>query len=219
MQDRAPHKMPNEPMIGPDEARIAPRTNMFIAAILQGASGACPVRIRNMSRNGALIEGLAMPPQGLVVALVRGQLRATGEIAWRVGDRCGVRLYSTIAVTEWLANSANRQQGQIDRIVAEIKGGLAGSPAASAPSPMLPVDVREDIDLLRLLLEAMGDDLTGAPATLIRHAATLQHLDIAGQMLDALKQALDPDSERRRIGLMRLQSLRQSGDAVLKSAA
>ena len=213
--------MPSEQVIGPDEARIAPRTNMFIAAILQSASGACPVRIRNMSPSGALIEAPVLPPQGEVGALIRGDLRVTGTVAWSSGSRCGVRLDSAVAVAEWMANPANRQQSRVDRMVAEIKGGLAPGPAAPAPSLVaLPAaDVRDDIDRLSLLLEAMGEDLSSSPETLMRHLASLQHLDLAGQMLDALRQALDPNPDQQRIGFVRLLSLRHSNDGAMGNAA
>ena len=206
-----------------DEARIAPRTNMFIAAMMHSASGACPVRVRNLSRSGAMIEAPVLPPQGAAIELVRHDLRVTGAIVWTAGGRCGVHLDSTVAVAEWMANSANRQQSRVDQMVAEIKGGLTG-PAAPAPAPaptpaLLPAtDICEDIERLRLLLDAMGDDLADSPETLMRHAASLQHLDIAGQMLDALKLALDPDAERRDAGLFRLLSLRPSSDMALGKA-
>ncbi len=158
-----------------------------------------------------------LPPDGSAVALVRGPFRVTGAIVWNAGGRCGMRLDSTITVADWMANSANRHQGLVDQMVAEIK---SGSTKDFTPAPaLLTVDLQGDIDRLRLLLEVIGDDLSGAPETLVRHAASLQNLDIAGQMLDALKRAVEPDSERRRGGLARLQSLRQSGDAVLRSAA
>jgi len=38
-------------------------------------------------------------------------------------------------------------------------------------------------------------------------------------MLDALKQAVDANPDLRRLGLVRLHSLRRSGDAVLCKAA
>jgi len=154
---------------------------MFIAAVLRGSGGSCPVRIRNLSRSGALIEAPVLPPQGSAVELVRSDFRVTGEIVWRAGSRCGLRLDSAIIVADWMANPANRHQGLVDTMVAKIKSELATASTASAPSPPLSADLGEDIDRLRLLLEAMGDDLTSVPETLMRHAANLQHLDIRGK--------------------------------------
>ncbi|MDQ3143787.1 MAG: PilZ domain-containing protein [Pseudomonadota bacterium] len=213
--------MLDDQVTGWDETRIAPRTNMFIAAVLHAAGGSCPVRIRNLSRSGALVEAAVLPPPGSAIALVRGAFRVTGTIVWNVGPRCGLRLDAAIIVADWMSNSANRHQGLIDKMVAEIKGGFASEPAPvpAAPPALLAVDLEGDIDRLRLLLEAVGDDLTGEPETLVRHATSLQNLDIAGQMLDALKGAVDSDSARSQGGYERLQSLRRSGDAVLRSAA
>ena len=218
MENERAETMLGEQGSAPDEPRIAPRTNMFIAAVLRGAGGSCPVRIRNLSRSGALVEAPVLPPQGSAVELVRSVYRVSGEVVWRAGSRCGLRLGSAIVVADWMANPANRHQGVVDKMVAEIKGELATAPAA-APSPPLSIDLGEDVDRLRLLLEAMGDDLTSVPETLMRHAASLQHLDIAGQMPDALKQAVDANPDLRRLGLVRLHSLRRSGDAVLSKAA
>lgn len=211
--------MLSEQATGPDEARFAPRTNMFIAAVLRGPNGSCPVRIRNLSRSGALIEAPVLPPQGSAVQLVRSDFRVAGEIVWRAGSRCGLRLDSAIIVADWMANPANRHQGVVDTMVAKIKSELASAPAASAPPPPASSNLGQDINRLHLLLEAMSDDLTSVPETLMRHAASLQHLDIAGQMLDALKQAVDSNPDLRRVGLVRLHSLRRSGDAVLPRAA
>lgn len=217
-KDDAP-AMPNEQATGPDEARIAPRTNMFIAAIMQVAGGTCPVRIRNMSRSGALVEAAVLPPPGSAVALVRSVYRVTGKVAWSKGGLCGVKLDSTVTVADWMATPENARQVRVDMMIAEIKGASAAAPIASASVPPPIVDLRGDIDRLHLILDAMGEELTSVPETLMRHAGVLQHLDIAGQMLDALKQAVDPDFGLSRVGLIRLQSLRQSGDEALGIAA
>ena len=188
---------------------------MFIAAVLHAPGGANAVRIRNMSRGGALLDGPVLPPAGTAVTLMRGGLRATGEIVWSAGGRCGVRLDASLAIPEWMANPAHHHQGLVDKMVADIKSELA----APAPPALPAADLRGDIARLRALLDVMSDDLTGEPDTLARHATSLQHLDIAGQMLDALLAAVDPDFERRRLGFHRLDSLRRSGDAALKRAA
>src|SRR5688572_25681468 len=67
--------------------RNGPRTNMFIAAILRWGEHRNPVRIRDMSPRGALIQSPVMPAQGTRVRLVRGSYSADGRVAWVDGNR------------------------------------------------------------------------------------------------------------------------------------
>jgi hypothetical protein len=58
------------------------RSNLFLSAELVVGPAALPVRVRNLSPHGALVDGGSLPPAGASVRLVRGDLSAEGEIAW-----------------------------------------------------------------------------------------------------------------------------------------
>ena len=73
----------------PAHQRAEVRNNMFVVAVLYGAGGSVPVRVRNMSRGGALVESADTPGEGQHVRLSRGSLSVRGHIAWQrtVGRR------------------------------------------------------------------------------------------------------------------------------------
>ena len=60
-------------------------------------------------------------------------------------------------------------------------------PAHAAPAPQsedaLNIRLGEELDYVRRMLEALGDQLSGDPILIRRHAVALQSLDIVGQIL------------------------------------
>ena len=60
---------------------------MLVAATLHVDGQLLPVRIRNMSVSGALIEAATLPPAGAAVVLERGSLQVAGRISWSTGSR------------------------------------------------------------------------------------------------------------------------------------
>src|SRR5574338_707014 len=99
------------------EARLGPRTNLFLAAVLHGGKSSSPVRLRNMSSEGALAEGVDVPQAGSEVRLVRGSLAASATVAWSAQGRCGLHFSSPVSVREWLAPPANQDQQRVDDAV------------------------------------------------------------------------------------------------------
>ena len=53
------------------DVRREPRTNMFVMATIYADTGSAPVKVRNLSSTGALIEGEVLPPLGATVRLRR----------------------------------------------------------------------------------------------------------------------------------------------------
>lgn len=60
-------------------------------------------------------------------------------------------------------------------------------PARAVPAPQsedaLKVRLGEELEYVRRMLEALGDQLSGDPILIRRHAVALQSLDIVGQIL------------------------------------
>jgi len=75
---------------GTTDGRIEDRSNVFLSAALVTSSSSVPVRIRNLSSRGALLDGAALPVAGVQVQLVRGMLRANGHVAWQDGSLAGI---------------------------------------------------------------------------------------------------------------------------------
>ncbi|QIK79335.1 PilZ domain-containing protein [Sphingomonas piscis] len=204
------------------DARAAPRTNMFIAATLYWDRHRHPVKVRNMSLTGALIETPVVPPTGTGIHLIRGSYSAEGRVVWADCKRCGVHLSAPVNVREWLAPPANAEQQRVDDIVALVKAGAVPLPGGAFGSrPGLPSDLGKDqlaADLGRVsqLMEDLGDDLAGEPETLMRHATKLQNLDIAMQMLAAICSELSARDNGDASRMARIEDLRTSCDQALK---
>src|ERR1051325_1703403 len=85
---------------GSADPRSNVRANVFLAATLIAAGNSRPVRIRNISSQGALLDGPALPPEGSIVHLRRGSLSVDGEVAWQVEDQCGLRFGTDVMVSD-----------------------------------------------------------------------------------------------------------------------
>ena len=190
------------------------RTNLFIAATLfTGGGSGLPVRIRNLSPGGAMVEAPVLPGSGATIRLARGALHIGGAVVW-VGDkRCGLAFEGSVAVKEWMSAPANREQQRVDEALWRVRSGsasLAESPAA-APTRLSPADLA----IVAELIQQLGTSLAADEDMLNRHTLQLQKIDIAVQMLGVAGDALQdgPDSARR------LRDLRASAEQALRSPA
>lgn len=102
---------------GAANARAAARSNVFLAATVIAAGRSYPVRVRNISQGGALIEGADLPQEGSAVVLRRGSLSTPADIAWRDPNQCGVRFSTSIEVAEWVRRIGHAGQEQVDTLV------------------------------------------------------------------------------------------------------
>jgi hypothetical protein len=171
------------------EHRLEPRSNIFVAATLYASGGSTPVRIRNMSRSGALVEAAALPPSGTAMRLSRGPLSVAGEIIWVAGSKAGLHFSSGIAVADWLPNG-NRGSGQqlIDEMVHQSRLGAipkTGAPVEE-PSPARIAATAEELLRLQHMLERAGEELAGDASIAARHVMALQLLDGVTQALAKL---------------------------------
>lgn len=210
------------------DARVAPRTNMFIAATMCWEQHRNPVKVRNMSITGALVESPVVPTTGSSVLLVRGSYSAAGRVVWADKNRCGLHLTASVNVRDWLAPPSNTEQLRVDQIVALVKAGAVPIPTESftgrSERPALPASLSNDqltcdLGLVSQLIEDLGDDLASEPETLMRHANKVQNLDIAMQMLAAICNEVSADDRGDGSRMARIEDLRTScGQALGKIA-
>ena len=178
-------------------ARSQLRSSLFLAAMLRSGTEISPVRVRNMSVNGAMIEAPAAPPTGTTVDLLRGPLAARGTVVWSSASGFGVRFSSLVTVKDWLAAPPTRaQQQQVDDLVALVKAGGAdllrdNDDAVEHRSNELLAD---DLSSVVRLLQVLEEDLSHSPETLGRHATALQNLDMAMQIVRAVVGRLTSDT-------------------------
>lgn len=165
------------------EQRSGGRTAMFVTATYVMGGRAQPVRIRNMSRDGALLEGAVLPPEEAEFDLVRGQLHVRAQSKWTQGNQCGASFSGPVDVAQWMARSAPDHQQRVDALVHEARLAIAANqpPAANAAAEpaSTAANIRAAISLIEDLEEALSED----PAVVARHLDRLQSLDRALQLL------------------------------------
>ncbi len=165
----------------PSDVRSDKRTNIFLGATLRFDGRTAPVRVRDLSPNGAQIEGVALPAQEARVTLERGSVFAEGVVAWRATDRCGLRFSTPLPVAAWWpGREAPRTQADVDWTVAEIRAEIAARAAApsdqnvgpkngnlepivSPPADLatiLPARVAEELACVVRMLRGIEDELS-----------------------------------------------------------
>lgn len=183
---------------------------MFLAAALRSGTEQAPVKVRNMSPNGAMIETPVAPHSGAAVQLMRGALIARGTVIWSDGKRCGLIFSSQVSVKDWLAAPAKFEQARVDDIVALVKSGATDfGPERSTPREARTHEqLVDDVLAVVMLMQDLEDDLASCDDTLARHAIKLQNLDIAMQMLRAVAGEITPGGSEGVKSLARLEDLR-----------
>jgi hypothetical protein len=178
----------------------APRKNIFLAATIVSGQAVGPVRIRNMSETGAMLEGAFLPMPGTRLVLERQEMRIEADVVWVVGGRCGIRFDGVAFVDDWIAGKqtgrANELQGQarVDAIQAAVRSGsnrpsmLPAVEAADAIEPSWDILARiaSETAALERSLSVVADQLSDDPLILSRHLNSIQTLQGAIEILNHL---------------------------------
>lgn len=142
-------------MTDPDQPieRSEARSNVFLAALIDGPGGPLPVRLRNLSPRGALLEGPVLPLGG-EIRLRRGELHVRGRVAWLRDGYCGLQFDSAINVQQWLKRIGHQGQDRVDRIVASLRAGATHLAVDQAP-PQDPAQIAASLLEIAERLAAM----------------------------------------------------------------
>lgn len=216
---------PNLPELPEADNRADPRTSIYLAAALYMDGCSSPIKIRNMSATGALLEGSVIPRVGSLVQLVRGTLIAHGLVAWATDARCGLKFSGRVDVQSWRAAPTNAEQQRVDEVVRLVKAGAVPLPVpplgqgrpedrAAAGTSELASDLRQVSELL----DKLGNELASDPDIVTRHGPALQHVDIAMQMIAAIE-AIIADHQNLEPTTMKLVGLRRSAEQALQRGA
>ena len=165
-----------------NETRTSPRSNVFLTAALAIEGASRPVRIRNLSVNGALLEGDDFPPEGQTALLRRGSLCVHGEVAWHSGKFCGLRFDRDIRVHEWIKRAGPEAQRRIDAAIAHHRSGRAVS---LDPPPARPGSTRSITDELLRICERVAS----LPNMSIELAEELIRIEALARLLEAAPEA------------------------------
>lgn len=155
--------------------RSQSRSNVFLSATLVVGATALPVRVRNMSRHGALLDGQSLPSAGARIRLVRGELSADGEIAWRHDSQAGISFSGEIDVGVWVKKIGHAGQQRVDHAIAALRRNqsLPANPAPQAPS----------MARIGQELQAICEKLAGSPTITVEFGEELVKLDTLAQTL------------------------------------
>lgn len=168
------------------EHRIEPRSNLFVIATLYVGGGSAPVRVRNMSRSGALIEGATLPPVDSAVRLCRGSLNVSGRLVWLDQRKAGLRFDTRVVVADWLPNGKRAGQQMIDQMVHETRLGTGhGISPPRTLSPMAGA-LHDEMLALSASLQRAAEALAADSVVAACHSGPLQTIDIAAQALAKL---------------------------------
>ena len=72
------------------------RSNVLMSASLELSGTSLPVKLRNLSAEGALVEGAKLPVEGSSILFRKGELSMVGTVAWVKGKQAGVSFAQTL---------------------------------------------------------------------------------------------------------------------------
>ena len=172
------------------------RSKVMLAAVLVVDFDWIDVRIRDLSRSGALLEGNISVAIGKSVEIKRNEHSVLGEVVWSSGNRCGVAFATKIVIEDWVGASlpAAREPANLsivgDNSTTSVDPSRASGPAAQRLEALLPRRVGEEIGYVQRLIETIAIDLTSSPGGTHRHSGSIQSCRQARQLLGELAQVL-----------------------------
>ena len=84
--------------------RSAKRARVLLSAKLKTSIGEVDARLRDLSRKGALVECVQVPPVGSEVVFVRGATVVPARVAWTANKRVGLEFEHMIDEHELLVH-------------------------------------------------------------------------------------------------------------------
>src|SRR5687768_16281901 len=84
--------------------RQSRRSNVLLAASIEASGASHPVKLRNLSTEGALMEGDELPVQWSEVVFRRNELSVNSRVAWVHGRHAGVAFRRPTAQEDVLRN-------------------------------------------------------------------------------------------------------------------
>jgi len=163
--------------------RTEGRSNVFLTAALDTGTESGPVRIRNLSAKGALIEGSDLPPIGTKVTLLRGSLCARGEIVWLASQMAGVNFDDLINVQRWVLRTGHAGQQRVDGVVAALRR------SESVPAELTSVHDENSLLTVSASLDRLCERLASTASLSLELGESLIELDAIAQSLRQLASA------------------------------
>jgi hypothetical protein len=143
---------------------------------LHAGANQYPVRIRNISSRGALIDASKFPERGSRVRLSRGSLAITGNLAWQDEHYGGINFEHEIDVGSWTQRAGHRGQHRIDVLMGALKRSEPLPEHLEAAMPM-------SLGQMSAELDEICESLANLPEMSAKFAEELVRLDSVAQRL------------------------------------
>jgi hypothetical protein len=156
------------------------RSNVFLAATLDTGAASYPVRIRNLSPNGALIEAPSLPAVGSKVRLSRGSLTVDGVLAWQAARVGGLNFEGIIDVDRWVHRVGHPGQQRVDGMVAALRR------SEPVPPELGRAEGENSVQTVSVALDHLCERLAGTPNMSLELGENLIELDAIAQSLRQL---------------------------------
>ena len=161
-----------EPIAVPEsDQRSQGRSNVFLTAVLDSGTARCPVRVRNLSRSGALIEASSLPPLGSAVSIVRGELSARGTLAWVDAGHAGISFTGEIDVAAWVKRVGHGGQQRVDGLVAALRS------SAPPPNDVQRAAAADSLPQLSAALDKLCEEMAASASMSVELGEQLLKLD------------------------------------------
>ncbi|MBB3763945.1 PilZ domain-containing protein [Sphingomicrobium lutaoense] len=86
----------------PNQNRRQQRSQVLMTAQLELSGTTRDVKLRNLSAEGALVEGEGLPVEGSELIFRKGAIKAPGRIAWVNNNRAGIAFATSLHPDELL---------------------------------------------------------------------------------------------------------------------
>jgi hypothetical protein len=161
------------------DKRSQNRSNVFLTASLVSGAEQHPVRVRNLSARGALLDGRSLPPAGARIRLIRAGLSADGEVAWQAHGHAGIRFTGEINVDSWVRGIGHAGQLRVDKTVASLRR-QPGQPLAEKSSNRL------SLGQISRELDAVCERLAASPELSVEVGEELLKIDVLSRALQQI---------------------------------
>jgi hypothetical protein len=196
------------------------RKNVMLAATVVVGTMSIPVRIRNLTDAGAMIDSEWCPRVGTAITLRRLDKSVAATVIWNHGGHCGLSFDRPILVDDWIAGAgsagrgAGAGQSRVDLVQAAIRGGAIFSAETLAPAakpaaaPPVEQAVAAELARVKRMLDTVSDELTDDMEVLMRHERAMQNFDIAAQIVAELAAVMAADDREAAVGKVQMHELR-----------
>lgn len=179
-------------------ARTEDRRKMFLAATLRMGKLTARCRIRDMTRAGALVECESTIPIGTTVVIARGELSVAGEVKWSRSTHFGMKFSDSIEIHKWLSEPSTIHPFTARKAVSRV----APKNSVYSAKDELILDTKtinqrlyEELNYISRIIDGIGEVLVKDPVLRVRHATSLQQLDMGQQMLSEIAQIVTRDDK------------------------